>query len=357
MELANAFAFTVFISYFLVIGALFWIILRSLPLPHPSTNKLKAWAFVGLTLGSLVHTWFHMFKFIAWSFGDYEAASPPDADAALINRLTSWLLQTSLFKQAWAAVIFGPVNWWWSEQLCLYTAGAWTVFLATEGNFNRIKHLWAYMLLGQLVAISVASNMFYLALFLASTWQSPPSSRNTPRIAPLYVSLPVLLSLLAIAILPFNDEQTFLPNLLIMHGLLIVPLLPFPCPYPVKSTRFTINIRTLYIVITIIVLILRTKTIHIAIGSLPPTSNVSGVSRVFNKAVYETLYSHPAQSSIAWDVLWTTISLFVWLLIGPTYRSLTDFVVMIFGIPMDGVGAVAPWIFRKGMKRTEAKKV
>ena len=211
------------------------------------------------------------------------------------------------------------------------------------------------MLLGQLVAVSVASNLFYLALFLASTWQSPPSSRNIPKTTPLYVSLPVLISLLTVAVSPFTDEHTFLPNLLIMHGLLVVPLLPF-LSYPVKSTRFSINIRTLYILITIIALVLRTKTIHIAIGSLTPTSNVSDLTRVFNKAIYETLYSHPAQSSIGWDVLWTTASLFVWLLIGPTHRSVTDILVTICGIPMDGVGAVAPWVFRKGMKRTEAKK-
>lgn len=70
---------------------------------------------------------------IKWSFHDYEATAPPAIDAALINRLTSWLLDTSLFRQAWAAVCSGLFNWWWSEQLCLYTAGAWTVFLATEG--------------------------------------------------------------------------------------------------------------------------------------------------------------------------------------------------------------------------------
>lgn len=62
MDVANAFAFTVFISYFLIIAALFWIILRSLPLPHPSTNKLKVLTFGGLALGSLVHTWFCMFS-------------------------------------------------------------------------------------------------------------------------------------------------------------------------------------------------------------------------------------------------------------------------------------------------------
>jgi hypothetical protein len=65
MDVANAFAFTVFISYFLLIGALFWIILRSLPLPRQaSTSNLKAWVFIGLTLGSLVHTWFCTFHLL-----------------------------------------------------------------------------------------------------------------------------------------------------------------------------------------------------------------------------------------------------------------------------------------------------
>ncbi|KAF8225321.1 hypothetical protein L208DRAFT_1368328 [Tricholoma matsutake] len=356
MDVAKAFVFIVFTSYFLLIGVLFWIILRSLPLPHPSTSKLKTWVFLGLTIGSLLHTWFYMFNFMLWSFRNYEAESPTSINAASTDRLTSWLLHTSLFRQAWAAVCFGPFNWWWSEQLCLYTAGAWTVLLATEGKSNRIKHLWAYMLLGQLVAISVASNLFYLALFLSSS-TLPPSSRhpNFPlKTAPLSVVLPVLTSLLIIAVLPFTNERTFLPNLLLMHGLLVVPL--FPSSYTATSTRFSINIRTLYILITVIALALRTKTIQFALGSLPPTSGVADLSRVFNMAVHDTLYSHPAQSSIGWDVVWTTGSLVVWMFIGTSRRSLSDILVTLVGIPMDGVGAVAPWLFRKGIKTTETKQ-
>jgi hypothetical protein len=211
------------------------------------------------------------------------------------------------------------------------------------------------MLLGQLVAISVASNLFYLALFLSSTSPSPPSSRHPklpPKTVPLSVSLPVLISLLTIAISPFTNGYTFLPNILLMHGLLIVPLF---FPYAVKSTRYPINIRTLYILITVIALALRTKTIHVALGSLPPTSHVYDLSRVFNTAVVKSLYSHPAQSSIGWDVVWTTTSLVVWILIGPSRRSLYDILITLVGIPMDGVGAVAPWVFRKGIKRTETK--
>jgi hypothetical protein len=33
------------------------------------------------------------------------------------------------------------------------------------------------------------------------------------------------------------------------------------------------------------------------------------------------LHSHPAQSSIGWDVIWTSISFFVWKVIGPRIKT------------------------------------
>jgi hypothetical protein len=36
---------------------------------------------------------------------------------------------------------------------------------------------------------------------------------------------------------------------------------------------------------------------------------------------WRVLHSHPAQSSIGWDVVWTTISFFVWKAIGPRLKS------------------------------------
>jgi hypothetical protein len=216
------------------------------------------------------------------------------------------------------------------------------------------------MLLGQLVAVSVASNLFYVALLHASSWSSQPLSRDpksTPKTTPPSVYLPVLMSLLTVAASPYTGEHTFLPNLLLMHGLLIIPLLfPSTSASTVKPIRFSINVGTLYILITLLCLAIRTKTINIALASLPDTSNVSDLTRVFNGAVYETIYSHPAQSSISWDVVWTTCSLVVWVLIGSLNRSWTDILVTFVGIPMDGVGVVAPWVFRKETKRIESKK-
>ena len=55
---------------------------------------------------------------------------------SLLLRVAAWLMETALFEQAWSAVCVGPLNWWWSEQLCLFTAGAFTVFLFVQRKFR-----------------------------------------------------------------------------------------------------------------------------------------------------------------------------------------------------------------------------
>ena len=59
----------------------------------------------------------------------------------MLPRITDWLINTTLFEEAWGAVSFGRMNWWWSEQLCLFTVGAWTVFLYTEGALTHVCSL------------------------------------------------------------------------------------------------------------------------------------------------------------------------------------------------------------------------
>lgn len=74
-----------------------------------------------------------MFKFMHWSFTTYDKNLGFEPDTPLLNRVTEWLLNTAMFEQAWFVVCAGPMNWWWSEQICLYTVGAWTIFLVVQG--------------------------------------------------------------------------------------------------------------------------------------------------------------------------------------------------------------------------------
>lgn len=43
---------------------------------------------------------------------------------------------------------------------------SWSIFLAIEGQRRNIPNLWAFMALGQLISLSYAQNLFFIAVLL-----------------------------------------------------------------------------------------------------------------------------------------------------------------------------------------------
>jgi len=173
------------------------------------------------------------------------------------------------------------------------------------------------MLLGQIVAISVASNLFYLAICL-STPPSRSEKSKPPLLAPPSLWLSVLLSLITVGLSPLTSEHTFLPNLLLMHALLFVPLLTTPITNLAGKNGFSIRIRTLYGLTVVFALVLRLRTIASVLSYIPQEAQTL---KMFGVIAWRVLHSHPAQSSIGWDVVWTTISFFVWKIMGPRVQG------------------------------------
>ncbi|KAJ7026101.1 hypothetical protein C8F04DRAFT_120728 [Mycena alexandri] len=355
MHISELAAVGVFCSYFSIIAGLFLLIARSL---FSQDLGSRAYVFIALAITSFVHTWFYMFKFMAWSFTDYERSTGATIFTGLtVERMSQWLLNTSLFEQAWANVCFGQVNWWWSQQLCLFTVGAWTIFLSIEGRRHNVQFIWAYMLLGQLVAISVASNLFYLALVLAPRPPSPSSNHGLSSLqAPVALWLPVLLSLGTVATSPFTSERSFLPNLLLMHSLIVLPLLApdrlFPLGQASTQTKsyFGISLKTLYILVFGAALALHTRATGQALGD--PAVSVTD----FTLKAWNVLHSHPAQSSIGWDVIWTSISFVVWLVLQPELQGrLLTATYLLLATPLVSVGVLAPHVLRPRENEREEK--
>ncbi|KAI0089775.1 hypothetical protein BDY19DRAFT_888870 [Irpex rosettiformis] len=313
-------ALSIFISYFLIIISLFVLIGRSLwrKSEDPritSEQRKKAMAFRILSGSSFGSTWYSMIAFLVWSFRDFEANHYTDSSQYALDgltRLTAWLMNSELFEQAWSTVCSGPMNWWWSEKLCLFTVGYWTVFLATEGRTHKVPHLWAYMLLGQVVAISVAANLFYVALILF-TVPAPIASKESPkersRSTPWTLWLSVTASLITIFLSPYTTPATFLPNLLVMHTLIIVPLI-FPLITSNSSkTPQRFNTWFLYGFVVMVSLVLHAGTTITAFASVQEGQRTVGE---FARKAMETFNEHPAQKSICWDVVWTYVSLAAW---------------------------------------------
>ncbi|KAI0791900.1 hypothetical protein C8Q75DRAFT_715126 [Abortiporus biennis] len=345
MDTQNILALLPIGTYFSIIIGLFIFIMGSLVKNYSaSSNVAQKKLYVGLTIASLVHTWFYMLKFIKWSFDQYTNTHQV-ASTDTLTIITEWLSNTRLFEQAWLLVNINADNRWWSEQICTFTVGAWTVFLATEGWKHKVKHVWAYMLLGQLVAVAVAANLFFLALTVAPPIPKEKETKDYFQRLPLRIWLPVTLAIGSVVLNPYTDKTTFLPNLLVMHALIFIPILPI---WNVTPSVFTLS-RTLFMwIIALVAFSIHTGSFNDVFMGLQPAS-------LTNFAVHQwsVLHSNPAQASIGWDVIWATISYSAWLLTSPkatipeelsTTRAKLFIVPTMLFNPIGSAGVVAPII-------------
>ena len=79
-----------------------------------------------------------------------------------------WLSDTPIYWDAFEIVGEKARRLWWGRQIELAT-WPWALLVSIEGRRRNIANLWAYPALAQLVSLSFAQNLFYLALLLTPT--------------------------------------------------------------------------------------------------------------------------------------------------------------------------------------------
>lgn len=179
------------------------------------------------------------------------------------------------------------------------------------GRRRDIAFAPAYMLLGQMVAISVALSLFLIALSIRP--------RNRPsQWAPPTLYVPLFASMATIYLVPSTvGTDRFLPNLLAMHALLVVPLLPIsPARDSTNPARpMDISFTTLYALLITAALALHVpQTAHL-LRRLPEEMSLSSY-------LYARIFSHPAQASISLDVVWVAITLTSWWLMTGSFITI-----------------------------------
>ena len=170
------------------------------------------------------------------------------------------------------------------------------------------------MLLGQIVAISFAQNLFF-ATVLVSTW--PESETKGREWAPPLVLeiVPVALSLLSTALVPsVAHNRYFMLILLIPHLLLFVPAILRPDLSSRNTGENTVTRRytTFFQWFLLSCVIVQGYSTYSALQSItqssPRTSSLDTLSRTLLRAFIE----HPAASSVSWDVVCCTIGVVTW---------------------------------------------
>ncbi|WVW78496.1 hypothetical protein I302_100451 [Kwoniella bestiolae CBS 10118] len=296
-------AWAVFIAYFLLIFLSFGLVFRSI-LSGIHVSKLfegRAFFFLRTAVGALLCTWYYMIKFLHWSYRYHSKLNQT-------NSIGNWLVHTPLFEQAWTVVCTGRANWWWSSWICTWTI-VFTAIVWTESGRRGIKYPYAYMLLGQLVAMSVATSLFLSAVFLN------PRIRSTPRSVPVYIAFPLLMAFIPTYLLPRHvNTDKFMSSLLWLHGALLLPLTSSSTSSIAENATARIPFSMLYQMLFATAISIHYPATKRLLGVLNPDQSV------FDK-LYKTIFSHPAQGSISLDVIWVGIIVFSWFLLSGSMVS------------------------------------
>ncbi|KAJ9193480.1 hypothetical protein DTO164E3_7879 [Paecilomyces variotii] len=295
--------------------------------------------FATLAILSLGATWYHMFSFFAYSYRDWACRTGFVESTPLTARdLELWLKDTKLFREAWGAVVESPWRFWWSEQIFLWTTG-WSLFLGISGRRNQIPHIWAYMLLGQIVAISFAQNLFYLAVLLYRP--VPVDKRPSPHIWAYSVVielLPLAISLFITALVPSTlSTPYFLFVLLVPHVVLFIPAIvnPEKAPKSLRSLHYSVEAATrwyisvFWVLSAVSSLLLSLSTFSALADNSPPPLRRARDSCALERSgessgnpwerSLATIFEHPAVSSVSWDAIFCTIGFASWALVHSFY--------------------------------------
>lgn len=168
---------------------------------------------------------------------------------------------------------------------------------------RNIPFVWAYMLLGQVVAISFSACLFFAVMYCLPTRSSGTIQFNVP-----ITAICSVIGIVTVLVSPFvATSSAFMPNLLAMHAVLIVPLvLPerYLCPY-ISRQPFTLAAIYLFAAGANFANFLQQAFIAVTTTE----------SNCLVKSMITILYSHPAQSSIGWDVICVSVFCAIWMIV------------------------------------------
>ncbi|KAJ5909220.1 hypothetical protein N7495_001902 [Penicillium taxi] len=325
----NYISIGLFLGYLSIVIGLGFTCFNIIYVRYLARQKKNDWAtpqrpahfalFLFLSALSIGTTWFYMITYFVGSYNNWanslEGVAYSQISTSTITRMDLWLQKTLLFQEAWETAVENPTRFWWSGQIFGWTIG-WSLFVGIVGRRYRIPYLWVYMLLAQLVSVSFAANLFFVAVVVS---QRPNEKDITfiwyPKLS--YELVPVAFSLLDTVAVPiFAHKKEFMPILLAAHLMVFIPCILGPKgsvsnitkQQGEKTTRRYAGFIQWVAAASIILQAYLTALMMRDIGT-----EVSYTELV--RRLLVAIYDHPACSSVSWDVINCTLSAIAWVVV------------------------------------------
>ncbi|KAG9232748.1 hypothetical protein BJ875DRAFT_442874 [Amylocarpus encephaloides] len=340
-------------------------------------------AFGSLTTAFLQATAFNTLSYSTWA--DERGVGLPTSffgDEGILRgghpsrlHLIRWLSDTPIYRDALEVVAENARFYWWGQQINLGLV-SWSLFLAIEGQRRKISNLGVFLTLSQLVNLSYAQNLFFVAVLLtpvplpdnvkeitqdsigmssskhvdmySCTRYAANDTRFSKLKSKLTVSKPegfvpntsfymtlLLLNYTTIFLIPFASNTPSFPTISVISRTLPFAFLALPSVIPTSWGSNSTNPHTshssyvtLFRTVSTLSALLQLKTTTLAIFfNLPETHSYrpmiidsfqsedhSSFDR-YSTAVTRLLgavLEHPAIGAVWWDVILTGASLGLW---------------------------------------------
>jgi hypothetical protein len=137
-----------------------------------SKHTKQIWLFSILALLSFVTLSATMLNVLIQSFNQralllQQSTSSKDSNADLPLAIWNWSTTSSLFADFAEGLVQDSARFFWAQTALLATLST-VIYMGTEGRQRQIPQLWTFFALSQILPISFAQNLFYIALLLTS---------------------------------------------------------------------------------------------------------------------------------------------------------------------------------------------
>lgn len=129
-------------------------------------NVGATWLFCGLALVSFATLSTNMLNVLIQSFDNWSTGRDPQQLASLPLAVWEWSNTSTLFSDFGDAIVEDSARFFWVQSALLATLSIFN-FMGTEGRHRGVPQLWSFFCLSQILPISFAQNLFYVALLLS----------------------------------------------------------------------------------------------------------------------------------------------------------------------------------------------
>jgi len=262
------------------------------------------WVFGFFSLLSFSTLSFNMLEVLIQSFQLWSHGQYPSLLTGYLAAIWNWSITSNLFQDFGEAIVANSARFLWTQSALLATIAV-CFFMAMQGRQHNVPRLWAFFCISQILPISFAQNLFYVALLLSKRDETQPA--RVPKLMSV-ATLALYCSCLANAQLTAGTAW-LLPLILVARVFLLVPWALVTKQN--EGKRETERQSDQY---------LATEGI---IPVLTLTSLVMTAIKVWQikdegwtlESAWNALFSHPAVSSLGCDFILSTFSFVAWSLL------------------------------------------